>query len=145
MSRLLFTIKDDATRGRAITAVAAAPLGSRVEVAERPRTLSQNKRMHAMVADVARQVRWAGEFRTSDDWKQLFMDALERETQQESTFVPSLFGDGSVELRRSTSKLTTPECSDLIELLFKFGAMHGVRWSDPQERAREAAFGRRVA
>jgi hypothetical protein len=48
--------------------------------------------------------------------------------------VPNLDGTGFVALGMSTSRMSVREMSDLIELVFAFGAERNVEWSDPQER-----------
>jgi hypothetical protein len=43
-----------------------------------------------------------------------------------------LDGCGVVELGRSSSDLSKGEMTDMIELMFKFGAEHGVVFNDPE-------------
>jgi hypothetical protein len=55
--------------------------------------------------------------------------------------VPALNGNGLLPLGASSRKLTKSEMSDLIELLFQWGAENGIVWSDPtliQNEARAA-------
>jgi hypothetical protein len=87
--------------------------------------------MWAMLTDIARQLPWHGQRLTPDDWKLIFLDALKREAR----FVPALDGDGFVNLGRSSSDLSKGEMSDLIEIIFAFGAGHGVSFGDERERA----------
>jgi len=75
---------------------------------------------------VARQVEHFGQKRTVNSWKYLFMDALSRELE----ILPNLDGNGFVSIGRSTSDLSTSQMSDLIELIFKHGAEHGVVFKD---------------
>lgn len=132
MSRYLFNIRSTAERERALRVVTAAPIGARVEVKAAKRTLPQNDRMWAMLTDVAQQLEWHGKRRTPDDWKLLFLDALRRELE----VVPSLDGSGSVVLRgNSSSDLSKGEMSDLIELIFEFGARHSVVFQDDARAA----------
>jgi hypothetical protein len=91
------------------------------------RTLPQNDRMWAMLTDVASQVPWHGLKLDTEDWKLLFLDALKRELRM----VPNLDGNGFVPLGRSSSDLTIEEMTDMIELIFKFGAEHGVIFHEP--------------
>lgn len=97
-----------------------------LEVKPATRSTEQNARMWAMLADVSRQVEWYGKQLTSEDWKHVFTASLRK-----LAVVPNLDGTGFVALGLSTSRMTKAEMSDLIELMFAFGAERGVRWSDP--------------
>ena len=131
MSRYLVTLKSTVERQRALRIVEAAPFGSRVEVKAIKRTLPQNSRMWAMLTDVAMQLAWHGKRLTPDDWKLIFLDALKREVRT----VPNIEGDGVVNLGRSSSDLSKDEMSDMIELIYKFGAEHGVVFLDETSAA----------
>ncbi len=126
MSRYLVTLKGTADRERVARIIAAAPFGSRVEIKAVKRTLPQNDRFWAMLSDVAQQLPWHGVTLRPDDWKLIFLDALKRELRM----VPNIDGSGFVNLGRSSSDLTKHEMTDLIELMFKFGAEHGVKFQD---------------
>jgi hypothetical protein len=84
--------------------------------------------MWAMLTDVAMQLNWHGISLTPDDWKLVFLDALKREAR----FVPNIDGAGFVNLGRSSSDLSKEEMSELIELIFAFGAQHGVKFNEPE-------------
>lgn len=130
MSRALITLHGAADRARAAAWVSDAPFGTRVEFKQTKRSIPQNDRMWAMLTDVARQLPWHGKRLTPDDWKIVFLDALQLETRM----VPNLAGTGFVSLRRS-SDLSKGEMSDLMELIAAFGAEHGVEFGDHHERA----------
>jgi hypothetical protein len=131
MSRALISIRSDIDRQRAARWAMQAPYGSRIEFKASKRSLPQNARMWAMLTDVATQLAWHGIKITPDDWKLMFLDALKRELRM----VPNLDGTGFVNLGRSSSELSKGEMSDLIELIFKFGAEHGVKFHDDAEVA----------
>ena len=131
MSRALLTITDR-TREKAVKWCRVAPIGTTVEFRQDTRSGDQNKRLWAMLTDVAEQVMWHGMKLSTDDWKLIFLDALNREVR----IVPNIDDNGFVNLGRSSSKLTKSEFSDLMELMSAFGARHGVVWSEP---VREAA------
>jgi len=76
VSRYLFTINTVADRARALRTVAAAPVGSRLEIKAAKRSLPQNDRFWSMLTDVAMQLKWHGHKLRPDDWKYLFLDAL---------------------------------------------------------------------
>lgn len=131
MSRYAFTLHSAADRTRALRTITAAPAGSRVEVKAARRSSDQNSKMWAMLTEIAQQVLWHGVRLRPDDYKLIFLDALKRELRA----VPNLDGDGFVNLGRSSSDLTKSEMSDLIELMHKFGAEHGVKFADDAAEA----------
>ena len=128
MGRALITLHNKADRERASKWIDKAPFGTRVEFKASKRSLPQNDRMWAMLTDVAMQLNWHGISLTPDDWKLVFLDALKREAR----FVPNIDGAGFVNLGRSSSDLSKEEMSELIELIFAFGAQHGVKFNEPE-------------
>jgi len=135
VSRYLFTINTVADRARALRTVAAAPVGSRLEIKAAKRSLPQNDRFWSMLTDVAMQLEWHGHKLRPDDWKYLFLDALKRERRM----MPNLDGDGFVDLGRSSSDLSKGEMSDIMELIAAFGAKHGVVFRVHEATAEETA------
>ena len=89
-------------------------------------TPEQNKRFHAMVRDISRQVKWAGETLDEEDWKRLILAGTYGQK-----VVPNPMGDGFIVMnkRRSTG-LPVENTSELIEQLFAFGFEHKVTWTD---------------
>lgn len=133
MSRALVILDSPMARSRAASWVMKAPSGTRCEFKASKRSLPQNDRMWAMLTDISRQVAWHGHQMKPDAWKLVFLDALKREVQA----VPNLDGTGFVNIGRSSSDLSKQEMTDLIELIFAFGARHGVTFHD--EEASHAA------
>jgi hypothetical protein len=131
MARYLVIINDSMARRRAHDMVASAPLGSRVEVKGARRTLPQNDRMWAMLTDISMQKEHNGRRYTPDQWKVLFLHALGRETQ----FIPALDGSGFIPWGQSSRDLSKDEMSNLIELMFSWGAESGVVFHDHFEAA----------
>jgi hypothetical protein len=82
--------------------------------------------MWAMLCELATQLAWHGQKLTPDDWKLVMLDGLKRELRM----VPNMDGNGFVNLGRSSSDLSKQEMTDLIELIFAFGAKHGVVFND---------------
>lgn len=126
MSRHVITLVNNRLRERALDYVRRAPDGSRVEFKGPKRSSDQNAKLWAMLSEVAAQVKWHGLTLTADDWKLIFMDGLKRENR----LVPNIDGNGFVNLGRSSSDLSKAEFSDLIELIYAFGARNGVEFSD---------------
>jgi hypothetical protein len=131
MSRALLVLRSSAERQRAKTWVDKAPPGTRLEFKATKRSIPQNDRMWAMLTDVATQVKWHGQTLHAEDWKYIFLDALKRELR----IVPNIDGTGFVNLGRSSSDLSKEEMANLIELIFAFGANHGVVFHDQAEAA----------
>lgn len=131
MSRATVIINGKADRDKISRWAYGVPLGTRVEFKEVKRTLPQNDRMWAMLTDVSQQAALGGKKFTPDQWKVIFLHAL----GQEITLLPSLDGHGFVPWGQSSSDLSKQEMTDLIELIFQFGAEHGVRFQDDREQA----------
>jgi len=107
-----------------------------VTLGRETRTKDQNKKLWPMLADVAGQVVWYGQQLSKEDWKHIFTASL-----TEQRVVPSLDG-GFVVLGQSTRRMSKEQLSQLIELIYAFGAERGVQWSEPSleiyEQHREA-------
>lgn len=117
----------------AVRVILAAPKGSVLTVKPPTRSLDQNSKMWAMLSDVSR-AKPEGRTLTPKVWKQLFMHSLDHEVR----FEMALDGKGMVPIDYSTSRLTKEQMADLITMIEKYGAEHGVVWSDPETR-KEAA------
>jgi hypothetical protein len=136
MSRALVVLDTEFQRRRAADWCWSLKPGTRVEFKAPRRTDEQNAKMWAMLTEVATQVRWHGLKLAPDDWKLIFMAGLKRELR----LVPNIDGDGFVNLSTSSSDLSKDEMSDLIELMFKFGAYpdHPVKFHEPSEASPQA-------
>ena len=131
MSKQLFILANDTVRQRVKMFIDQAPEYYRVEIAEPKRSLDQNDKLHAMLTELAAQVKWHGQYLSIADWKLLFLDALISELR----IIPNMNGNGFVNLGRSTSKLSKAEFSDLMQLIEAFGASHGVKFNDVRKVA----------
>lgn len=131
MSRWAHIISSDADRRRAAEWALKAPTGMRIEFKEIKRSLPQNDRMWAMLTDVSQQAMLGGKSYQPDQWKVIFLHALGQEIQ----LLPSLDQRSFVPWGQSSSDLTKNEMTDLIELIFKFGAEHGVVFQDDARAA----------
>lgn len=101
------------------------PAGSvQITVGREKRSTDQNSKLWPMLGDVAEQVEWYGQKLSDEDWKHVFTASL---TKQRA--VPGIDG-GFVVLGQSTRNMKKDEFSDLIELMYAFGAEHGVQWSE---------------
>jgi hypothetical protein len=109
----------------------ALPTGWRVGFQEPKRTTDQNSRMWVLLTAISTQLVWHGQRLTPDDWKLVFMAAL----NQELRLVPNIHGNGFVQLGRSSSKLSKAEMSELMELIEAFAAERGVDLKEPEDVA----------
>lgn len=146
MSEQKFFLRNDGTARQAMQQVMAfvqrmfdAGLAVRLVVKELAptRTLDQNRKLWAMLNDLAEQVQWHVDGRMQqlepDEWKEILTAGL-RKNQRVAAGVEG----GFVMLGSRTSRMTVAEMIELIEFIQWFGAERGVRWSDPKIE-REAA------
>ena len=124
-----FNLVHDLARANAVKAVQSAPYGYQVIIKEAKRTTAQSDHMWALISDVAKQLVWHGQTLDTEDWKLVFLNALNSEIRM----VPAINKRGYVAIGRRTTRLSKSEMSDLIEIIFKFGAENGVKFYD--ERA----------
>ena len=127
---VVYRINSVSQRNRLIADIQRSPLGYSVEIKRNKRSVPQNSRMWAMLTDVSQQLAWHGEKLAPEDWKCLFMHALERELR----VVPGLSG-GTVVLGFSSSSLSVAEMTELMDLIEAFGGQHGVVFSREAEDA----------
>ena len=118
----IYRLVHDEARRRARHDVESAPDGWIVTVSEPTRSLDQNALMWPLLEDIARQVEWYGNRLTADEWKDVLTAALRKEK-----VVPGING-GFVVLGQRTSKMGKREFSELVELIYAFGAERGVRF-----------------
>lgn len=100
-----------------------------VTLGREKRSLDQNAKLWPMLTDVSEQVEWYGQFLSKEDWKDILSAAWKKQKA-----VPGIEG-GFVVLGIRTREMSKEEFSELIELIYAFGAEHKVVWS---ERAKEA-------
>lgn len=129
MSRATVTLNSKQRREQAAKWVWSAPDGTRLTFAEAKRTNDQNSLMWDLLTDIARQKPWHGVKLSADDYKLIFMAAL----NQEMRLVPNLEGTGFVNLGRSSSKLSVKEMGELIELILEWGARNEVVFFDGRD------------
>ena len=96
-----------------------------LEVKEFTRTVQQNSKLWAMLAEVSAQVNWHGQKLSSEDWKHIFSAAMSQQR-----VVPNIDSTGFVVLGKATSKMSVAEMMDMIELIHAFGAQHGVKFKE---------------
>ena len=105
-----------------------------VKIGKETRSEEQNRKLWPMLTDLQRQVPILATYST-DDIKLRFLNALGTEMR----FLPTLEDEGMFPVGLRSSTLTKEQFSGLIELLYEYGAKHGVRWTDPIEREQRKA------
>jgi len=127
MTKRLIILAGDFQRQRAHHAIDEAPAGYAVEIKPATRSLDQNAKLWPMLQDISRQVDWYGQKLTKDEWKDVFSAALKKQKA-----VPGIDG-GFVVCGQRTSTMTKSDFSDLIEVIYAFGADKRVAWTDPAQ------------
>jgi len=105
-----------------------APSDFVMKLAKETRSDIQNRKLWPMIADLQKQVPELGTY-SAEDIKLRFMHALGMEMR----FLPALEGSGMFPVAYRSSLLTVEQFSGLLELLYAYGAKHGVKWSEPME------------
>ncbi len=125
MTRRTVFLSSKSARQRAHALIDSAPEGMVMKLAEATRTDDQNRKLWPMIAEIQRQVPAMAPY-SAEDIKLRFMHALGAEMR----FLPVLEGQGSFPVGYRSSALTVEQFSLLLELLFKFGAEHGVQFQE---------------
>lgn len=136
--RQSFRLVHDTARKRAVAAVANAPEGYVVTVEEPTKKRAQEEKYHAMVGDIADQCEFMGRRWDRETWKRLLVDAFARVMRETGTplhhdgaVIPSLDGQGFVQLGIQTRKFYVKEAAAFTDYLYAFGNERGVRWTEP--------------
>ena len=124
-NKTTYRLVSQTVRQRAIQAVLDAPEGFTVVVGPETRSQAQNRLFWPLIADIQRQNPDMAQF-TPDQVKLRFLNALDSEMQ----FLPELWGGGMFAVGQRSSTLSKRDFSLLVELVFKWGAENGIRWSD---------------
>lgn len=97
-----------------------------LSVGEETRSLDQNAKLHALIADISRHVEWAGKKWDAEVWKRLLVAAWMRSRGEPLMVVPALDGQGVDVVFRRTSSLSRAECSELLEYVQAYAAERGI-------------------
>lgn len=109
------------------------------------RTLEQNKKIHAMLGDIAEQSKHLNKVLDTDDWKRLCVaqfreDCIENDVarladywrKQKFVLMPSLSGSSLVALGTQTREFPKYVASGFVEWLLAYGSQNNIKWSDPK-------------
>jgi len=125
MSRAVVQIKAPADRKLIATWASNVPEGTTVEFRAPRRSLDQNALMWSLLGQISKQVDWYGQKLSSEDWKDVLTASLRR-----TRVVPGIDAGTFVPLGMRTSQMTKEEISELIELIYAFGAERGVEFRE---------------
>jgi hypothetical protein len=96
----------------------------------RERSIEQNSKLHALLADISRQKQWAGQWIDVEAWKRLLTAAWERAEGRSAEFYPALDGAGFDVVWRRTSRMNKQEMISLIEYAQAWAVENGVKLSE---------------
>lgn len=102
-------------------------------VCDEIRTIAQNRRFHAMVREIARQVKWAGDYMDEETWKLLLLASAYGQEPVPNPLDPQ--APFVIRNKRRSRGLVITEMADLITMLLAFGNEHGVKWGDEEQAA----------
>ena len=95
------------------------------------RNKEQNAKLHAMLGDISKQVKWFERHWSILIWKRLVTASWLRECGENPIMIPALDGNGIDIIFEKTSKLGVKKMASLIEWVYMFGAEKNVIWSEP--------------
>lgn len=103
-------------------------LDSVVTIKEPTRSLEQNALMWELLGHLSKQLPWPVDGKmqllTPDEWKDILTAGLKKSRVAQGT------DGGFVMLGSRTSKMSKKEMSELVELIYAFGAEHGVNFGE---------------
>lgn len=128
-TRASVTINSDQDRATVARWAHQTAPGTVVTFRKKSRSTEQSAKMWAMLSEVADQVDWYGQKLEAEDWKDIFTASL-----RHARVVPGIDKGTFVPLGMRTSTMTIEEMSNLIELIYAFGAQpeHPVVFKEPQ-------------
>lgn len=118
---------------------AGMPLAVKVFEYVPSKTREQEKKYHAQIGDIARQLKFMGQKENEETWKRLLIHAYAEIKEAEGDplpgygrIVPSLSGRGVVQLGAQSRRFSIKHGSEFIEYLYAFGAENNVQWTEPK-------------
>jgi hypothetical protein len=101
-----------------------------LEIKNASRSCPQNSKYHAMIEEIAQQASHLGAKWDAEDWKRLLVDQFIKDMNGlgASKIIPSLDGEGIIQLGFQTRKFTKEQASEFVEWLHAWGAEHGVTY-----------------
>lgn len=148
MEKMVFRLVHSTARQLASKACINAPDGYVVRIGPPAKSRDQEEKYHAMIGDIAKQVRIYGREWDREDLKRLLVDQFVRDMKEAGTplskqgaVVPSLDGTGVVQLGIQTRRFLKKEAIAFIDWLYAFGAENDVQWTEPAPQGYEEIRG----
>ncbi|MDQ0319998.1 hypothetical protein QO002_002136 [Pararhizobium capsulatum DSM 1112] len=132
-TRATVTIKTNDDRAQVARWAQNVDPGTVVTFRKKSRSSEQSAKMWAMLNEVSDQVEWYGQKLDAEDWKDVFTASL-----RHARVVPGIDKGTFVPLGMHTSTLTIDEMSNLIELIYAFGAERSVVFKESLHNAEPA-------
>jgi hypothetical protein len=99
---------------------------------DEPISAKERAKLHAMIRDIAKQVRFDGEWWDEKEWKLFLFAAAFGQRVVKNPFdsrTPVVVNN------KRTKTSSVSNAAELITQLYAFGNGEGVRWTDPEWRA----------
>lgn len=122
-----FRLVHDTARQNALQAVKASPDGWVCRLSPETRSEAQNRLLHPLLDDIARQCEWMGKRRAMLQWKTIMVSAHAIATKEPSEMVIGIEGE-VVNLRESTATMSKARFNSLLDYVLAWGALNGVRF-----------------
>lgn len=129
MSGQTVILHGQSQRDNAKRLIDVAPKDAVVNIREATRSTDQNALMWCLLSDLSR-AKPEGRRHTPDIWKSIMMNACGHKVQFEHGIDGEPFPVGF-----RSSRLTVAQMSELIEMIYWYGAQHGVEWSNAARAA----------
>jgi hypothetical protein len=108
----------------------------RMEIKAESKSRDQEEKYHAMISEIATQAQHLGAKWSAEDWKRLLVDLFAKETGlQGGKIIPSLDGQGIVQLGLQTRNFTKEQAMEFITFLEAWGASNGIIFKETAQRA----------
>ena len=107
----------------------------RMEIKAESKSRDQEEKYHAMLGEIATQAQHLGAKWSTEDWKRLLVDLFAKETGlQGGKIIPSLDGQGIVQLGLQTRNFTKEQAMEFITFLEAWGASNGIFFKETTHR-----------
>lgn len=108
----------------------------RMEIKAESKSRDQEEKYHAMLGEIATQAQHLGAKWSAEDWKRLLIDLFAKETGlQGGKIIPSLDGQGIVQLGLQTRNFTKEQAMEFITFLEAWGASNGIIFKNVAQTA----------
>ena len=121
-----FTLISAKVRDNALMAIRCAPVGWQVTLKEPKRNLNQNAAFWSLMDDVSQTCEFAGERRSKEDWRTIFLSGWAKATGRNVDVVKGIEGE-PVALGISSASLSKSEMSDVLEYVNAWAANQCVK------------------